>query len=63
MSYKWHYFNATDDLCKFKHPFKLGHVELLTYCGREVKLVKRHTEFKDRVTCLKCLNKINKLSK
>ena len=57
-SYKWHYFNMKDDMCRFKHPFTPD-IILLTYCNKHAMNVRRHTEFKSNVTCVQCLRRLN----
>ena len=54
---KWHYFNSADGRC---HANAFGRKIKMCYCNRNVEDIKRHTEFKDQVTCLRCLRVINK---
>lgn len=57
---KVHYYNHLDSACVYKNVFSRK-IMKETYCGRSIYKVKRHTEFKDSVTCLVCLHKINVL--
>ena len=52
---KWHYFNHLNAQCRFKTGNKLY---LFTLCGRLLRDHYHHTEFKSRVTCRRCLQRI-----
>lgn len=56
MSHKWHYFNKEDELCYYE-PFYYPEVSRIysTACGMPSSRVTRHTEFKGRVNCLRCI--------
>lgn len=59
---KWHYYHHTDDLCNYiADQFPKSNEFRMTACGRYLHEVRKHTEFKDGVTCLKCLRRVNKL--
>ena len=59
MNPKWHYFNHIVDEYPRKDRFGRKIDEALyTACGRDVNTIKRHTEFKSAVTCVKCLQMI-----
>lgn len=54
---KWHYFSELDDWC-YSHT--AGGVKFYeTFCGRDIKTVRRHTENKRQVDCLNCLRVLN----
>jgi len=54
---KWHYFNEDDPNC-YIEPFTRLRC-FYTACGRPAATVKRHTENKSQVDCLKCLKRLN----
>ena len=58
---KWHYFNENDPNCYVKYwSYTIEcKTSFYTACGRHPKDVKRHTENKLQVDCLKCLKRLN----
>lgn len=54
---KWHYHDAKDSSCKLKTGGKVYH---FTRCGIMLSKVRKFTEFKSRVNCLRCLKIINR---
>ena len=54
---KWHYFNEDNPNCYIE----ITHKKLFyTTCGRPASTVKRYTEDKGQVDCMKCLKRLNK---
>jgi len=54
---KWHYFNEYDPSCCIYIRWK--EKRFYTGCGRSIGNVKRYTEDKGQVDCLKCLKRLN----
>jgi len=61
MTYKWHYFNSADDICRYvTKPFSIqAEVTFFTACNKDIEKVKRHSEFKSRVDCIQCIKRLN----
>lgn len=58
MKKAWHYFNETEDFCWLKNPLKRGDRTALTVCGIVLKSGPLHTEYREQVTCKRCLHAI-----
>lgn len=58
-SKKIHYYNGSDAMCRFTFH---GDIYNQTYCGRSVLDI-MHTEFKNSVTCRKCVQRILRIDK
>ena len=57
---KWHYFNENDPNCYIEiWPQLTSEKCFYTACGRIAVTIKRHTENKGQVDCLKCLKRLN----
>uniref|UniRef100_A0A6M3K8S6 Uncharacterized protein n=1 Tax=viral metagenome TaxID=1070528 RepID=A0A6M3K8S6_9ZZZZ len=60
MDTKWHYFNENDGICKFESFPTKNKITYYTACGRKARKIRRHTEDKNKVDCLICLNFLNR---
>jgi hypothetical protein len=54
----WHYFNEAEDFCWLKNTRKQGERLPLTVCGIVLKSGPLHTEYREQVTCKRCLHGI-----
>ncbi len=52
----WHYFNDKKESC---HTTYTGTIHSHTICGVGLRKVKKHTEFKNNVSCRRCLKILN----
>ena len=61
---KWHYFNEYDPVCYIEPwvspQFSSEKKCYYTACGMPASTVKKYTEDKRQVDCLKCLKRLNK---